>query len=878
MLERQRAGVQLPLIAQIVAASTEHAAGIVTACLLLAFLALAYTTQHFAMTTDTLELTSPDLPWRRDKAAFDGAFPQQSDLIVVVVDGTTPELAERAAARLTVRLSQRDDLFRSVRRPDAGPFLQHDGLLLLPIADVATTTKQLIAAQAFLAPLAADQSLRGVMESLSIALEGVRQGAADLSELGRPLAALADTLAQVIDGKPAFFSWRVLMSGQPASLRETRRIVLARPKLDNGRLMPGTDASEAIREIAQDLECDPAHGIRVRLTGSVVLADQEFATLIERAGIIGATGLTAMLLMLWLAVRSVRIVACILMTTVVGLIVTTGLGLGVVGRFNVISVAFIPLFVSLGIDFSIQFSVRCRAERLTHRDLSRALTAAGSSIGGSLALAASALALGFFAFLPTAYRGASELGLVAGIGMVIAFLLSVTFLPALLTVARPGAQAEAIGFAAAAPLDRYLANRRKSVLAFGVIGAVIALALLPLVRFDFNPLHLRSEQAESVSTFEDLLSDPDRTPNSIDVLAPSPTAADDLARRVAQLPEVDHVVTLRSFVPDDQPQKLGLVRDAAALLDLVTDPIDVRRPPTDEETARSLARTAADLQRTASGMTTEAANQARRLSAILERLVAGPEATLRSIASDTLITPLAVLLDQIRAMLRPQPVTLESLPPELVEDWVSRDGRARIQVFPKGDSNDNRVLRRFSTAVQAIAPEATGPPILIQKAARTIVGAFVQAGIWSFLAISALLWLVIRRGLPVVLTLVPVVLTGLLTLGSSVLVGPPLDFADIIALPLLVGVGVAFNIYFVVAWQASERILLESSLARGILFSALTTGTAFGSLWLSSHPGTASMGKLLMMSLAWTLVTTLLFQPALLASLRPGTSGPRASR
>jgi predicted RND superfamily exporter protein len=239
---------------------------------------------------------------------------------------------------------------------------------------------------------------------------------------------------------------------------------------------------------------------------------------------------------------------------------------------------------------------------------------------------------------------------------------------------------------------------------------------------------------------------------------------------------------------------------------------------------------------------------------------------MRARASETLIEPLSVILEMLRDQLRAGPVTLQTLPPSLVEDWVTRDGRARIEVFPKGDSNDNRTLRRFSRAVRAIAPDATGTSISIQEAGRTIVNAFVQAGIWSFLAIISLLAVVLRRVRDVIFTLVPVLLTGLLTLGTCVLIGQPLNFANIIALPLLFGIGVAFNVYFVMSWRSGETNLLESSLARAVLFSALTTATALGGLWLSAHPGTASTGKLLIISLAWTLVTALLFEPALLGS------------
>ena len=215
-------------------------------------------------------------------------------------------------------------------------------------------------------------------------------------------------------------------------------------------------------------------------------------------------------------------------------------------------------------------------------------------------------------------------------------------------------------------------------------------------------------------------------------------------------------------------------------------------------------------------------------------------------------------------MLAAQPVTQQSLPPDIVRNWVAPDGQARAQVFPKGNSNDNRVLVRFAKAVQTVAPDASGGPISIQEAASTIASAFIEAGILSLVAVALLLFVKLRSVKEVAFTLAPVVLSGFLTLATCVLIGQPINFANIIAFPLLFGVGVAFHIYFVMAWRAGETHLLQSSLARAVLFSALTTGVAFGSLWLSSHPGTASMGKILMISIVWTLVCALLFEPALL--------------
>ena len=606
------------------------------------------------------------------------------------------------------------------------------------------------------------------------------------------------------------------------------------------------------------------HGVTVRLTGLVPLSDEEFATLAQDAHLLLGAMFAALLGILWLAVRSARVVIAILVTTIVGLIMTAAIGLLAIGRFNLISVAFIPLFVGLGVDFSIQFSVRSLAERLIHPNLRAALIATGATIGRALALSAAAIGAGFFAFLPTSYVGVAELGTIAGLGMIVAFALSIVLLPALLMLLRPpaGRLAE-VGFTMLAPVDTLVRRYRRTVLPGALVVAVVSCALLPLVRFDFDPLNLKSSKVELMAALQALSSDPDWTPDAINILSPSLAASESLVSRLDALPAVARTITLNSFVPAQQKEKLALIGNAATLLKPVLD-VAPLAPPSDPELQQSLAATAASLRRVAADAPEAAAVSARRLADVLERLQAATP-DVRVAAAFAVVTPLRVMLEQTRALLRAGPVTLKTLPPELVADWIAKDGRARIQVLPRDNGEDNASLRRFADAILAIAPDATGRPISISTSGDTVVEAFLQAGLFSLLAIILLLAVVLRRAWDVVLTMLPVLLSGLLTFATCAALDLPLNFTNIIALPLLFGVGVAFNIYFVLAWRAGETAMLQSSLMRAVVFSALTTATAFGALWLSSHPGTASMGRLLMISLGWELLVTLLFRPALLA-------------
>jgi len=852
---------------RIVAFCVRHASLAVAAGVLLGILGGYFAATHFKMNSDTAQLLSHDLPWRQRQIAFDKLFPQNDDLIVAVVDGVTPERTEQGASALAAALSAHNDTFVSIRRPDAGDFFTHNGLLFMPVDKVKATTEQLLKSQSFLGALAADPSLRGIMTSLSTALVGVQHGQATLDDLHKPVSAFANVLGDVQAHKKVFFSWQSMFGDGAPDPHQIRKFILAKPRLNYGALSPGAHATDLIRDTAKSLQLTPDNGVRVRLTGQIPLSDEEFASLRENIGLILTLMMVAVLLMLWLAVQSVRIIAAILVTLLIGLILTTAFGLLATGALNLISVAFIPLFVGLGVDFGIQFAVRYRAERFQLRELEPSLVAAGHSVGLPLALAALAIAAGFLAFVPTDYKGVAELGLIAGMGMVVAFVLSVTVLPALLMLFRPRGEAAEIGEPRLIILDWYLRKNRNRVLMVVLALTVLGLGAMPFLHFDFNPLHLRNPKTESVSTLFDLMKDPQNSPNTIDILAPSLDAADALQKKLAALPQVAEVLTLKSFIPGDQQPKLALIQDAQLLLDPTINPFITEPPPTDAQDVAAVKKAAADLRTAAGNAQTPAAKDAVRLAGVLDKLAAAsPED--RKMAADVLIAPLNTMLAQMRGILMAQPVTLQSLPADMKRDWIAPDGRTRVQVFPSGNPDDNGNLRRFSKAVEAVAPDATGAAISIQESGNTIVGAFVRAGVGSFIIIAILLWFVLRNARDLAMALASLMFAGLMTLASCVVLGLQINFANIIALPLLFGIGVAFNIYYLMAWRAGDGDLLRSPLARAIVFSALTTASGFGSLWLSSHPGTASMGELLMISLLWTIATILFILPALLGPPR----------
>jgi uncharacterized protein len=841
---------------------TRHFRLVIAAALLLAAASAIYAARHFAIDTDVNDLLSAKLPWRQQEIAFHQAFPQTIDLILVDVGAATPEAATAAARELRGAIANKPELFHFAGGVLDSPFFHRNGLLFLPIDQIRHFTGQLLTAKPIIAGLASDQSLRGMVQVLSGLLGYTKQGFVSLDAMAPALNLAADTLDGVAKGGTPQFSWKTLVQGE-AQPSDRHQLVAVWPVLDHDAIEPGGRATAAIRDIAGQLGLKAKYGADVTLTGPVIISDNEFAGVHEGIALNSAVTGAIVLIILWLALRSLRLVAAVAVNIGVGLLITAAGGLLMVGALNPISLAFAVLFVGLGADFAIQYTVRHRAERHDLNDLARALYAAAEWVGIPLTLAAGAAAAGFLSFTPTAYSGLAQLGIIAGFGMVIAYLSSLTLLPALIRAVDPPPEPKPLNLPMMAPVDAFLKRHRVAVIVTTVLIVAAGSPALPRLQFNFNPLALENQKSPAlIALFRLGKSVP---LNTARVVVPQ-TDADAVAKKLAALPEVARTWTLDSFVPTDQDQKLPVIEAAEKALGPVLR-ASPRPAPSDEENVAALKQGVQALQDAAGQNSGTGADAARRLAAALGKL-AQADAAQRARVTDAFVRPLRLDLADIAQSLTAERVTRTSLPPELVRDWVTPDGRERIEIWPKGDSNDNANIARFDRAVLAVEPGAIGEAVGSIEWGSTIVEAFAEAAALALVSIAILLWIVLRRLTDVLVTLIPLLVAGIVTLEICALTGFQLNYANIIALPVLLGIGVAFKIYYVTAWRRGESNFLESVLTRAVFFSTLLTATAFGSLWLSNQPGISSMGKLLALSLACTLTSAALFQPALMGEPR----------
>src|SRR6476660_1921364 len=571
-----------------------------------------YSVRHLAIPSDINKLISPDLDWRKREAEFEKAFPGHFGSTLVVVNAPTAEFAARASADLITRLKAEPRLFQSVDDIEGSEFFARNGLLFRHTDDVANMAKGLGQAAPLIGTLASDPSLRGMTRSLSLGLIGVQNKMVTLD---------------VLANRPASFSWLSMLNGTDPKSDDLRRLVEVHPVLDFSALQPGKASSDEIRLIANELQLKDKYQARVRLTGSVPMADEEFGS-VQDGALENAIGtIIVVLTILWLALKSRRIILAVIINLFVGLSLTAALGLAMVGALNMISVAFAVLFVGLGVDFGIQFAVRYRAERHDVPKLPSALTQAAEKIGVPLALAAAATAAAFFCFLPTDYRGVAELGQIAGVGMLIAYVTSITVLPALIAVLNPPGEAEPIGYKALAPVDWFLQEYRIPVIAGTLAVAVLGAPLLYFLTFDFDPIHLRSPETESISTILELGDDPRAGISSVNIIAPSLDQAVSTAEKLQKLPEVSQTQTLLSFVPQDQDKKLSLIQEFSRQLAPALERPGSSKPPTDAENVAALNGMANQLNKASGNASGPGADAARRLAGNAVKLAQANEET-----------------------------------------------------------------------------------------------------------------------------------------------------------------------------------------------------------------------------------------------------------
>ncbi len=840
---------------------------------------LYYTANNLGVNTNTEEMLSADLPFRINHARMEQAFPQDARTILVVVESNTPEQSNQVIQRLGNLFRSEPQFVKSVYIPGENEFFKKQALLYEEVDKLDQLALDITRAQPFLGRLARNNSLSEFASILGQAIAAkAEQSSMNLDSL---LASTAHAIQNATKGHSAAMSWQNLMLGAESNFNTNQRFILVKPVFNYAEMVPAEPSFKLVRSIVDKFQSEHP-GVRIRLTGEVALEHEELESISEDMTIAGVVSLILVCLTLLLALRSVQLAIVTVISLVTGLILSAGFATVAVGHLNLISIAFAVLYVGLGVDYALHLCLRYRDFVNAKIPVQRAITDSTRAIGPSILLCTVTTSIGFFAFIPTAYVGVSELGIISGVAMFIGLFVTLTLLPALLKLMPVKPCVPTIG------IIRFPIWFYQIPIKFGrqirwttPVLMLLALLLIPQVSFDFDPVALRDPQSESVTTFRDLLQEKESSPLTISLLAPDRNSSTEIITRLEQLDSVDRVISITSFIPEDQDEKLDII----AGLEESLGPTMIEFPRLQQEPVAkqilALKKLLLIVDAKISSLTTTGNRQQLQtlhddLTEFLARLNSLSEENKKTILlklSDNLLANLPIAINNLLLTLLASPVeSFDQLPASLYSRWISQNGDYRLQVFPSKNLNQTENLREFVDQVQQIAPNSTDLPVIYAESGKEVLRAFQQALTNAVIAITLITLLVFRSIRLTAFVLLPLLLAGLLTGASTVISGVPFNFANIIAIPLLLGLGVDSAIHVVHRLRhmtQDEKNILQTSTARGVFFSSLTTAVSFTSLAFISHAGTASLGQLLTISIALTLLCTLIILPAFATKFDP---------
>ena len=844
---------------------------------LLTLVSAIYSGQTMRINSDDSALISQDEPFRLKYQQFIDVFPQFEETTVIVITSDSIDLSDDAASRMTDALAARPDLIETLYSPSADPFFEDHALLYLDPDDLEEVIDRLAEAQPALTALAEDPSLRGLMSEFQLSVDQLLEG----EELPPGFARMADRISEVTEsllvGRPVSISWADEFLDQEG---EVYRIIIVQGRKDFEAKISSERLIAEIRALGKELGLSPENGVQMRLTGMVPLAHDELETLQRGLSLAAVLSLALLTIILGFGVRSLRIIGSTLITLVTSIIWTTAWAMLSVGEFNLISAAFAVLMIGLGVDFAIHIGLRYEEETRQALPVPEALSRAGGTAGPSVALCALTSAIGFLSFVPTPYPGLGALGIIAGGGMFISLITTLTVFPALLALMRAPSAQQANHVSILARLYPFIDRRAGTVVLVAVAVGIVAAGLSTKMKFDFSTLSMRDPDSESMRTLRDLQKEEIVTDYSATILAKNMEEAERLALELEQLDAVLEARPPSWYVAGDQEEKLFMIEDAAFFLESILNPPPPMAPPTDNQRLEALQGLRSSIRRLPAGHADDPTwRSARRLGSALDGLLSEPDPLEAARELEALvINDLEERIKWIGRAVTVDRVAFEDLPAELQRRSVADDGRARVVALPVEDVRDTDALGRFVVAVNSVAPDATGRPAVEAGIGQVVVLTFrIAIGI-SFFFVSGLLVLTLRSIPHAFMVLLPISLAALMTTATGVLIDMPFNMTNVVVIPLIMGLGIDNGIHVFMRFRsgASLEEMMTSSTPRAVLLSALTTLAAFGSLAVSGHPGMHSIGVLLSFAVIYLILCTLVVLPAMLALSARYSASPAA--
>ncbi|MGE0916971.1 MMPL family transporter [Trichlorobacter lovleyi] len=861
-----------------------HPRIVLAVALLLAALSIVYTSQKLEFLTGRDDLMPRHAAFQQDYQAYRAAFGDQEE-IAVVIEGADPALVSRFSDTLYARLSQDKRLFLEVLYPGGMPYFRQNGLLFNSLDELKGMASTLEMAGPVLQDLAAAPSIQTLFSSLTNQIDDYLK--APSSDKLQRLTFMLGTLDKGFagfDGKKSALSMDSFLSGgsadKPSALENAGRqqVIAIRPLKETDSFVP---AEKAIRKIREELNIlrqkAEFKGITAGITGVPVLEYEEMATSMDDMTIASVLSLVLTVILLLFAFRGVKNTVAAMVALLIAISIAFGLATLFVGHLNILSMAFAVMLLGLGVEYSIQVVLR-HQELLQHDNFEAALQ---ESLGSNLRpvlLAFATTALAFLTFLLTDFRGIAELGLIAAMGVFVCFAATFTVLPALLVMLHKKSETGALKPVQqnSKPRLQRLFARPGLIVAATTLLALAGTAALTRVPFDFNMLNLQAKGLESVTYAYKLMKSKENSGYFGVSMAKDRDEAIKLTKRFEALPSVDHVVSLPALVPDQQAEKLAELERIKQIMAKVQpvayeENLRVMELPAIFEGFRERveklklnleARKLPEAQPTAAFLTT-----LDRFFAGLEKEKDGNALTMLREMQEAMFAPLPEKLKLLKESLQARAVTEADVPQALKQRFVGKDGRLLLQIAPKKEIFNEQPLAEFVTQIKSVDPHATGEPVSVYESFKILKLSYLQAFLYALGGVVLILLIAFRSLRSTLLGVAPLAVGLLLMVGGMWLFGLKFNVANIIVMPLLLGVGIDSAIYIISRHLKGEESPVEvatSSAGKGVFLNALTILFSFGALMVARHQGVFSIGAVMSLGMTAIVLAFLIFLPALL--------------
>ncbi len=826
--------------------------------------------------SDTSQMVSSKLDYRQAQLDFEAAFPDEENRVTVIVRARSEDEADAFTKLLVDEMRQRTDVATDVFAASADPYLIQNGLLYLDSDELDEVLANISAAGPVLKRLGRTPDMDRLYLALADAFEPLEAGEPLSEALERAIASVAETIDSRLDGTPEPLSWQEIFvaADEDDNPDLHQRIVSISPVLDLSRLQPARPAVFAIDKAVKKLVSNGDFEVTADITGNAVLRTEELNSVRDGIGVSLSFSVLFIIILLMVALRSWVLVGTSLLALLITILITAGFAALMYEALNLVSIAFMVLLIGLGIDFMIHLAMHVQEERTRGLSCHQSIMQSNHHIGAALALCAPTSAIAFFAFAPTYFTGMTQLGIVSGFGVLVAFVVAVTLLPAVFALLPPNSGirnekvVESSNSAFFASIGLSGPVKARIAVSMIVLGG-LSLFLMPSVRFDADPMALRDPDAPSVTAFNMLFDDEDTQPYNLSLLLPDAAAVDQVKPQLEALSQVREVIGPEDLIPKEQYDKLDAIDIASIGLGFIFE--------SNEVPSEDLLASASDRLNDALKKYPTPATLALTDSLVNYQAALSENASLRSEVEGDIFRFWGQQYERLEQQIYPEEVTFEALPNILKNRFVAADGRLRLQIEPTADLRNEASRTSFVHAVRELAPNAAGSARSVLESGRVISRAMLIAMFCAWFAVALLLVAILRDGLLVSVILFSLVLAAVLTTATAVLIGVPFNFANVIAVPLLVGVGADSGIHLGMRArrEATAADVYETSTPRAVFFSAVTTICSFGTLMFSAHRGVASMGILLSLAIGFTLICTILVQPWLLDKLGAGKSKPK---